>query len=128
MRTEKQLKKAIKEQEKVLIKERGILNSLREELEDNHTIPSMQNLVGKCYKYRNSYGSDCSGWWRYKKVTGIHSGSYVETIDFQETADHRFEIKISEYSPLSCMEEECTEEEWNNAFDALMQKINQLRQ
>lgn len=54
--------------------------------------PKLPEMVGKCYKYRNSYGGDSSDWWLYKKITRFVKGDGVDfllTEQFQITSNGR---------------------------------------
>lgn len=37
-------------------------------------LPEHKKLIGRCFKYRNSYGSGDKGWWLYGKVVGVSQG------------------------------------------------------
>lgn len=64
--------------------EMEILHGRRRELEDKEfaevTLPIMCNMVGKTYKYRNSYScpeSDADYWWMYMRVAGASENGLV---------------------------------------------------
>jgi hypothetical protein len=43
-------------------------SKLQEELESKYKINDYEALIGKCYKYLNSYGGSPDCWWEYKKI------------------------------------------------------------
>ena len=53
-------------------------------------------LLGRCFKYRNSYGSD-SKWWLYAKVTG-DDGYWPRTFSFQVTDRQEVGFKNNDQS------------------------------
>ncbi len=65
------------------------INDLRKKLSEieseERRLFAMQ-LVGCCFKYRNSYaGDDCEeeGWWLYKKVVGMSEDGYILCHNFE---------------------------------------------
>jgi hypothetical protein len=65
----------IKKQIDTLRKEQFRLEEL--DRKKNH-YPKLNKLIGTCYKFRNSSGSD-RRWWLYCKITG-HNGKGVMTV------------------------------------------------
>jgi hypothetical protein len=55
--------------------------------------PKLPDMVGRCYKYRNSHGSSSPDWWFYKKITRFVKG---DGVDFLLT--EQFEIMSNGYS------------------------------
>lgn len=49
-------------------------------------------LVGRCFKFNNSYGGDRPRWWLYIKVTGIGE-FWPEAFEFQTTCEQEIIIK-----------------------------------
>jgi hypothetical protein len=60
----------LKEQEQNL---RNEIYALEKEELTKRIMPKAKKLIGKCYKYRNSYGGDQKPWWLYQKVVEIKS-------------------------------------------------------
>lgn len=62
-------------------KERKQLNkeisALQDTLNKTETEPKMRKMIGKCFKYRNNFGSGCKGWWMYSKILDVWEGSYI---------------------------------------------------
>jgi hypothetical protein len=67
-------------------------------------------LLGRCFKYSNSYGGD-SRWWLYIKVTG-DDGYWPRTFNFQTTdrdevlfrRNHQSHISGGGYIPIAAAE------------------------
>jgi hypothetical protein len=60
----------LKEQEQSL---RNEIYALEKEELTKKVMPKAKKLIGKCYKYLNSYGGDQKPWWLYQKVVEIKS-------------------------------------------------------
>lgn len=55
--------------------------------------PHMQAMVGKCFKYRNSYGKSEQDWWLYVKVTGYRPKNRSLVMShYQKTSQGHIEI------------------------------------
>lgn len=79
-------------------------------------------LVGKCFKYRNNYGSDCPGWWLYSKVT--KAGEYWPIcFSFEETSRQMIEVKYEDHYHGTGNWKEITPKEFNAAWKALQRKL-----
>lgn len=75
------------------------LNSLRDRIDAVERVEIiMENtkLIGQCYKFLNSYGSDSKDWWMYKKVISA-KGDCLKTIQFQNDESGRLEIVIDRW-------------------------------
>ena len=55
-------------------------------------IPKAISLVGKCFKYRNSFGSSQPPWWFYIRITGRDGISLLFNC-FQEDANDHVEFE-----------------------------------
>jgi len=74
--TKKELSQKIKKQ-LVVYKEAGNkLNELRELEIEMITMPTLKKNIGKCFKFKNSYGGSDS-WWLYIKIIGLNGICYV---------------------------------------------------
>jgi hypothetical protein len=114
-------------QQEISNREQRKLNALRDEEERLIKIPALQKLIGKCYKYRNSYGSG-ERWWLYKKVVGI-SGTMLKTLEFQITSyDEKGKAEIEEshcYGDMTgCVE--ITKDEWNAEWTKIAIRVSEL--
>lgn len=43
-------------------------------------------LVGKCFRYRNSYGGDVEKWWLYLKVLAVDEDGHLNCLTFETTS------------------------------------------
>lgn len=66
-----------------------------EKLRVEETRQSNLRLVGKCFRYRNSYGFQCPGWWLYLRVYGLSECGTPLAFTFQHTATGRFETETA---------------------------------
>lgn len=77
------------------------LNAAKEQHEQEVQIPEMRKHVGKCFKYRNSYGGS-DQWWTYVRVNSVtddgrfhcvlagrppYPGIHIEYLDISQQAD-----------------------------------------
>lgn len=59
--------------------------------------PKLKAMVGRCFKYRNSYGSNQKDWWLYVKVIGYNQQyQQLATCTYQRTSLQRIEIVTEE--------------------------------
>lgn len=93
----------------------ALIAPLRHELERIEEIERTaknQALVGKCFRYRNSYGTG-KKWWSYVLVTGC--GDYWPIVfNFERTPVGHYQIR--EEDPYSCLD--ACESISRGAFDA----------
>lgn len=92
------------------------------EQEDKQLAQEAKALVGKCFRYRNSYGSGES-WWYYVEVIGSKENQLI-TETFQETP---IEIEIKRrhhYFPLDADYGEISRKEFQKAKNAIIAKMN----
>lgn len=83
-------------------------------------------LVGKCYKYRNSYGSDRPKWWLYAKVVKV--GDYwPEAITFQRTSLDIFEVSDNKTFTASGSYEEISRQEFARAWREFLRALELLK-
>ena len=84
------------------VAERDRLNAIiwKQEREDRDAAQAA--IVGRCFKYRNSYScpeSDDDRWWLYAKVTHVRDGS-VWCFEFQRDSRGHFEVRPSHPSSV----------------------------
>mgnify|MGYP001611764821 CR=1 FL=1 len=61
------------------------------------SIPQLKESVGRCFKYRNSYGSNSKSWWLYLKILSVDEKIMsFKTIEFQQTSMDFIEIKFDQ--------------------------------
>lgn len=87
---EERLEKKRQQFEKVRVQ----LRNLEHDRDDLIKIPKMKKLIGKCFKYRNSYGGDSQDWWLYIYVRGVKGTDFI-TDQFQTCSDGRIEIELN---------------------------------
>ena len=71
------------------------LNGLVEQEQDEVARPKLRKLVGRCFKYLNSYGDrNLPRWWVYAKVVDFKESDLTfRTVRFQHTTRKRVEIE-----------------------------------
>jgi hypothetical protein len=94
--------------------ERQDLSNKIWEMQRKEKIARNNELIGKCYKYRNSYGSDTE-WWLYSRVVSVDEDGYMLANSFQDDGEGRLEVRRSaSFMPLGG-EIEITEVEYLEA-------------
>lgn len=78
-------------------------------------------LLGKCFKYRNSYGSGSKGWWLYKKVISVN-GNELKAFQFESMADGRLQC-CSDFSYGVEGYTEIPRAEYDKAWEKFLQGI-----
>lgn len=84
----------------VLTKKHQKIGCLLRNKEDEFTrlvsLPNLKKSVGKCFKYRNSYGGDSKKWYLYTKIVSIDEKTMTFTcVEFQRTSMDMVEIKYA---------------------------------
>lgn len=72
-------------------------------------------LIGKCFKYANSYGNGSDQWWLYTKVTGVSDNGDMAGISFQDDGNGRLTVETKYVSPTS-LQTPISHDEWTTAF------------
>lgn len=94
-------------------------------VEDRQRVESHQGTVGKCFRYRNSYGSE-EDWWLYAKANRITDDGHLEVHEFQTTP--RGEIKIEfgrkHYFRMSEGYQEIDVDQFDDAWREVVGRIN----
>jgi hypothetical protein len=84
-------------------------------------------LLGKCFKYRNSYGgsSEADGWWLYVKVTKIDARGEMKAFQFQTDKYGKLEIEANYRIPssLSSGYTPITAGEFSKAWRAVQKRV-----
>jgi hypothetical protein len=84
----------------------GIIRNARAELDEiveKERRVKGQALVGKCYRYRNSYScpqKESDYWWLYMIVLGVTDGALI-CFKFQRDSEQKIEIEPDTRVPLS---------------------------
>lgn len=91
-----------------LIEEKKKIQAQLSRIEAKRKTAENAKHVGKCFKYRNSYGPN-EKWWLYMKVT--KGGYWMEGVTFQITTTKAHEVKVEKclslmggYIPISLAE------------------------
>lgn len=91
----KRLKKSVKNlQELDYLKAKEIVRNyedLKSQNRDFEINQQNKKLIGKTYKYRNSYGGGEEGWWLYVQIVGV-DGTSLLTDNFEYTSHNKVEI------------------------------------
>jgi hypothetical protein len=116
MKTEQQLK----------IEHERIQSQLNR-IDANRRTKENQQWVGKYFKYRNTCGGDCPGWWLYIKIT--KGGYCLKGFQFQLTSTGRFEASVKS-SIFGGMErhEEISKAEYNRAWKSFCLKLKRAKE
>ena len=80
----------IKGQQEIVRIEKAKLTELVYKEEDSKLKPLAKTYLGKCYRYRNSYGTG-TGWWLYRKIKKV-VGTKLILVGFQKTSMGKIEI------------------------------------
>ena len=116
---DKQLKE-LKKEECPLIDKR---NKLQEQIDTKNNIP----LIGKCFKFRNSYGGG-GKWWLYTKVISCDNWS-AKVINIQKAGGGTITCRTETHSANSYKERDyytiISYKEFKKNFDRLMKELKQ---
>lgn len=68
----------------------------QEKYDNKIALPNLRKMVGKCFKYHNSYGGNLPRWFLYSKVISIDEKTLTFTcIEFQRTSLERVEVELT---------------------------------
>ena len=71
------------------------IRNLIEEKETKEKLPGLKKKYeGKFFKIRNTYGTDCRGWWLYYMVKKVDSINSCETIEFQKDSHGTMSFEV----------------------------------
>lgn len=73
------------------------------EAEEKHlneeVIPKLKALIGKCFKYYNSYGGSLPRWYLYAKIISVDEKTCtLHTVEFQKTSLDKVEVNLKQKS------------------------------
>lgn len=78
-----------------LQKQQAAISAKLSRIIDKEIAEENKKLLGKCFKYRNSYGCAIHGkWWLYIKIVKI-SGRTVYAFEFQNTSNSTVEFRTN---------------------------------
>lgn len=75
-----------------LIAERDALTQKINDILEKENKAAMEPLIGKCFRYRNSFGSGMDSWRLYAKVVDVCKGELV-TVEFERTSNAESTIR-----------------------------------
>lgn len=94
-----------------------------DEIRKAEAIREHASLVGRCYKFHNSYGGGLPKWWLYKRVLSVE-GSYGTGWSFQQDCNGKIEIDFAQaWMPLPVSGQEISEEEFVAAWANILKAI-----
>jgi len=111
-----------------LAMERVRINSRIWEIKREENNERNQKLIGKCYRYRNSFGNENEGWWLYIRVLEIEDGNLI-VHRFQTDRNGRIEIEPRrvEWDSVGSTYEEVSKEDFWVAWDTLKLTILSMK-
>lgn len=89
--------------------------------------------LGRCFKYRNSYGGGESNWWLYAKITKIEGVNFMCSngvepnfycFTFQKTSMNIIEIQPKQFKYRLNDWVEISKREFNTAYKKLLKELN----
>jgi hypothetical protein len=83
-----------------------------------------KKLVGRCYKYRNSYGGNNDTWWMYFKITGFR-----EAFSFQTDCQDKITIEQhgGAYDVVLRTSHRIAKREFDGEWRALQGRIKEVK-
>lgn len=82
-------------------------------------------LVGRCFRYRNSYGGDSESWWLYGIVRPVADAREVSMLQFEWTSAEEVKVQtVPVYAPeLRTNWQEITRGEFDAAWLRLLERL-----
>ena len=84
-----------------------------------------KKLLGKCFKFRNSYGGNDDGWWLYSIVTKATAS--LEVFKFQTDCNGAIEIESDRYWYAHDGYAPISREEFDTAWAKLVEEITSIQ-
>lgn len=100
------------------------------EIEETENMKASKALVGKFFKYRNSYSCPKPNeyWWLYTTVTGVTEEGNPLAWNFQKDIYGKVEVESDMFRPsLSSGYTEISAQEFWKAYDSIMFELNARR-
>jgi hypothetical protein len=102
------------------------INALQEVIAEKYEKPEKLKNVGKCFRFRNSYGGDRDKWWLYTTILGIGSWDY-HCLSVQTDCDGKTEIEERNTDPTRTDGHiPITRKEFEAALSGALLKFKQL--
>ncbi len=110
---------------KQLLKQRAEIDAQLRSLEVQERLKTGTKLIGKCFRYRNSYGS-LDSWCLYLQVLGLADDGFFRVVQFEIDSNgwpsSRIEMRFSLGSSYTLI----TFEEYSEARERFIQSVNDL--
>lgn len=100
------------------------------EAEAEKLLPKYKNRwIGRCFKCRNSFGSDCGGWWLYARIIEVDGVNYprggepepnFRTFRFQKDTQGRLNIDFNYFEYRLNGWDEINPDEFMEEFNKMM--------
>lgn len=121
------IKEILVEEDKAYNKRVAPLRAERDNIERETRLKDAQKLLGKCFRFRNGYGSG-DKWWLYYKVIsidldGIHD---YKVISIQEPSYPELDIRIDR-AHKGMFQEEVSKRQFGIVFDKAIKKLQQAQ-
>jgi hypothetical protein len=107
-----------------IIKARDELTEIKMKKEQEANAP----LVGKCFKFHNSYScpkSDDDKWWVYRKIIGVDEYGMLNAFSFETDCDGRIEIEYCPMYPTDWIE--ISSKEFDKEWKSVVKQVNNIR-
>lgn len=93
------------------------------EIEAKERAERNASLVGKCFRYHNSYGGGYEKWWLYARVIGVDEWGQPLLFKFQTTSSDEIQIEPAARGPAIDMYEPISNPQFFAAWQALQLRI-----
>jgi hypothetical protein len=103
-------------------------NDELQQLESQERFSRNVDLVGRYYKFHNSYScpqNESDYWWIYQRITGINEYGNLQAISFATDKNNKMTIE-EEHSVYLDRWIEITEDEFRKQWNKFVTKINQI--
>lgn len=98
-------------------------------LSDQHhatvEVPRRRKAIGKCFKYRNSYGPG-QDWWMYQKVVGVDAEGFYEVLQIQRDCRGHVSCQVASCHDILNSSVPITLVEFNSEARPLLKFLNEL--
>ena len=114
-----QEKKKLEKELKTLEKPVSVVRKQLRDVEAKLYTIEKSKMIGKCFKFHNTYGGDDKKWWFYIKVLSYKYEEGLRTLEFQETSTGHFELNANSMRYTSDFDESyipISEDEFNTEF------------
>lgn len=98
------------------------INKELSEIKDKRARKDWEKMVGKCFKFRNSFGSG-EKWWLYEKIVGFNEDGLITLIAQKDSHDHIEIEKRTSYGYHHSGDIKISKEEFDREFQKLLSEI-----